>query len=60
VAQLTKLSKAEQKLKMESLIENSIHIHKTVVIYFRVVNDAEQKLHIATDPKFILLDEPFL
>ena len=60
---MTKLSKADQKCKMESLLEelNITHIRKS--LGFQLSGGERRRCEIAralaTNPNFILLDEPF-
>ena len=63
VLQMTGLSKVEQKEKLESLLEefHLTHVRKNLGI--RLSGGEKRRTEIArtlaTDPKFILLDEPF-
>ncbi len=63
VLQMTKLSKAEQKNRLEELLEefHLTHVRKNLGI--RLSGGEKRRTEIArtlaTDPKFILLDEPF-
>lgn len=63
VLQMTKLSKAEQKNRLEELLEefHLTHVRKNLGV--RLSGGEKRRTEIArtlaTDPKFILLDEPF-
>tara|TARA_A100001035_G_scaffold260777_1_gene239280 strand:- start:240 stop:965 length:726 start_codon:yes stop_codon:yes gene_type:complete len=63
VLEMTNLSKAEQKYKCDSLIDE-FGLSKVRKIYGRVLSGGERRRTeiaraLATNPKFILLDEPF-
>ena len=63
VLQFTKLSKADQKVRLESLIEEFglSHVRKSMGIQLSGGERRRTEIAraVAVDPKFILLDEPF-
>lgn len=63
VLQMTKLSRAEQEQRLESLLEEFHLTHVRKNLGLRLSGGEKRRTEIArtlaTDPKFILLDEPF-
>ncbi len=63
ILEMTKLNKAERKTKMEKLLEDFSLTHVRKITGDKLSGGEKRRTEIAralaTDPKFILLDEPF-